>query len=98
IETLYPNRGSQYLKPLSENDIFEELNINITDFLTTLKEEFPLLAESNTFRNLLNKTPHNQKMDFYKYLAKTVGDFGESRRFSFTQYPLRKLNSEILEV
>lgn len=98
IETLYSNRNSHYLKPLSENDIFEELNINITDFLTSLKDEFPLLAESDTFRKILNKTPQNQKMDFYKYLAKTVGDFGKSRQYSFAQYPLRKLNSVLLEV
>ncbi|MBU4537995.1 MAG: DEAD/DEAH box helicase family protein [Weeksellaceae bacterium] len=98
IETLLPNGDAKYLKPLTENDIFEELNINVSDLLTRLKEEFPLLVETNTFRNLYSKTIDNQKKDFYKYLSKTVGSFGESRRYSFAEYTVKKLESEILDI
>jgi hypothetical protein len=80
-ETLLPNRQSLYLKPIKENDVFEELEIDAKQLLIELAEQYPLFLESKTFSELMKKSNDDIKKSLYSYLSSTIGRFNKSRKY-----------------
>lgn len=98
IETLLPDRESFYLKPIEQNNIFEGLHIDGRDLLTKLAEQYPLFLESSTFSNVLKKSNEDLEKSLYSYLSSTIGKFGKSRKYSFSDFKVKKLESDIFNV
>lgn len=97
-ETLLPNRQSLYLKPIEENDVFEELEIDAKQLLIELAEQYPLFLESKTFSELMKKSNDDIKKSLYSYLSSTIGRFNKSRKYLFSDFKVRKLESNIFDV
>ena len=97
-ETLLPNRQNLYLKPIEENDVFEELEIDAKQLLIELAEQYPLFLESKTFSELMKKSNDDIKKSLYSYLSSTIGRFNSSRKYVFSDFNVRKLESNIFDV
>lgn len=98
IESLHSNRDSKYLKPIEQNNIFMELNIDAKNLLTNLSEQYPLFLENKTFRDVFKKSNGEIEKSLYNYLASTVGQFGKPRKYTFLDFNIKKLNSNIFDV
>ena len=98
VETLYPHGNSSYLKPVTENDIFEILGIDVPTLIESLVNDYPTLLHIKTFRDITTKSSVEQKEALYRFISKIVGKFDDSRQYSFLPYKVKKLNSQILPI
>ena len=57
-----------------------------------------MFLESKTFSELMKKSNDDIKKSLYSYLSSTIGRFNSSRKYVFSDFNVKKLESNIFDV